>query len=306
MGTVARTFLSLVALTALLAAPGCRRPRLTAIGDGWFVDETPPGKPAPRLYREVDGTRVVVDGQIEAYRLYARRCLIYEAPRPEGRFLFVAWGGLTPVAFSASNAPHRWRLDADGPRRFETLVDPDRTLLAVEWINFGDPCYLAQTQPRLKDDWTRTATHLLDRTKIKESILDVHGEDSVGNSVLSDAASEGQVVLVDELLRAGADPNAANVAGVSVLMVASSPDVVRRVIEGGARVDAQDERGLTALMYAARYRDLEKARLLVEAGASRTIRDDSGRTAAAWVPDSDGETQRQLRTLLTGAAANGQ
>jgi len=86
VGTVARTFLSLVAVTALLAAPGCRRPRLTAIGDGWFVDETPPGKPAPRLYREVEGTRVVVDGQIEAYRLYARRCLIYEAPRPEGAF----------------------------------------------------------------------------------------------------------------------------------------------------------------------------------------------------------------------------
>jgi hypothetical protein len=304
--TAARTVLSLLAATAIVATSGCHRPRLTAIGDGWFVDETPPGKPATRLYREVDGMRVVVDGQIEAYRLYARHCLIYEAPRAEGRFLFVVAGGLTPVAFSASNAPRRWRLDIDGPRRFDTVVDPNRSLLAVEWINFGDPCYLAQTQPPFRDDWARTATYVLDRLKIEESILDVHGEDSVGNSTLSDAAREGQVVLVDELLSAGADPNSANNSGVSVLMTASNPQVVRRVIEGGARVDAQDGRGQTALMYAARYRNLEKAKLLLEAGASRTMRDDSGRTAAAWVPDSDGEAQRQLRTLLAGAAASGQ
>ena len=100
----------------------------------------PSGKPATRLYYEKDGKRVAVDRQIESYRLYGHRCLVYEAPRPTGRFLFVAWGGLTPVAFRPSVAPNRWRLDLDGPRRFDTPIDPDgRRLLAIDWINFGSP-----------------------------------------------------------------------------------------------------------------------------------------------------------------------
>src|SRR5947207_3302328 len=107
----------------LVASASCRRPELTAIGDGWFVDAAQPGRPAPHLYREGNGTRLLVDRQVEAYRLYANRCLIYEAPRPDGRFLFVVWGPLTPVAFRTSIGPSRWRLDTDGPRRFDTPVD---------------------------------------------------------------------------------------------------------------------------------------------------------------------------------------
>src|SRR5439155_1755091 len=148
------------------------------------------GKPASHLYRESGSPRVVVDRQVEAYRLYARKCLIYEAPRPQGRFLFVVWGGLTPVAFRTSVGPSRWRLDTDGPRRFETLLDPD-----------------------------------------------------------------------------------------------------------GRRE--------TAVMYAARYRNLEMAKLLLEAGARSTIRDDIGRTAAVWVPDGSTDDLRELRALLDRAVAGG-
>ena len=69
-----------------------------------------------------------------------------------GRFLFVAWSGFRPVAFRTSEEPSRWRLDSDGPRRFEPVVDPDgRHFLDVDWINFGDPCYVAQLQPKLAD-----------------------------------------------------------------------------------------------------------------------------------------------------------
>ena len=233
---------------------------------------------------------------------------MYEAPRPTGRFLFVAWGGLTPVAFRPSVAPNRWRLDLDGPRRFDTPIDPDgRRLLAIDWINFGSPCYIAQMQPPLHERWAQSAPFDPDHVKSEESVVDVDGADSVGNSTLADAAHEGKVVLVDELLRAGADVNSANISGVSVLMSAVASrhtDVVRRLINAGARVNAQDIGGGTALMYAARYRNLEIAKALIEAGAKATIRDDSGRTAAVWVPES-GTDVPQLRALLEGAAGAG-
>ena len=48
------------------------------------------------------------------------------------------------------------------------------------------------------------------RVKVVESTLEVNGADSVGNSTLSEAVRLKQTVLVDELLRAGADVNSAN------------------------------------------------------------------------------------------------
>jgi Ankyrin repeats (3 copies) len=294
-----------LATTVLVASAACASPRLIAVGDGWFVDSVDPGRPSPHLYRETGGKRVVVDRQIEAYRLYANRCLIYEAPHADGRYLFVVWGGLTPVAFRESIGPSRWRLDGDGPRRFETPIDPDgRRHLTSEWINFGDPCYTAQLQPRFTGNWASTPTRVVsDRIKIEESTIDVDGEDSVGNSTLSNAAAKGEVVLVDELLRAGADPNSANHAGVSVLMTAVAfrhPEVARRLISAGARVDTQDVSGETALMYAAKYRNLEMMKMLIGAGAKTTIRDDLGRTAAVWVPDGDKDDLREMRAVLEG------
>jgi len=294
---------AILAAAVVVASAGCGGPRLTAIGDGWFVDSAEAGRPAPHLYHEAGGRRVLVDRQIEAYRLYVNRCLIYEAPRADGRYLFVAWAGLTPVAFRESIGPSRWRLDADGPRRFETPMDPDgRRLLAIEWINFGDPCYTAQLQPRFSDNWVSTPTRVVsDRIKIEQSTIDVDGEDSVGNSTLSSAAAKGEVVLVDELLRAGADPNSANHAGVSVLMTAVGfrhPEVARRLLAAGARVDTQDVSGETALMYAAKYRNLEMMKMLIAAGARTTIRDDRGRTAAVWVPEGEKDDLLEMRALL--------
>jgi ankyrin repeat protein len=294
-----------IVAAVLVASAACGGgPPLTAIGAGWFVDAGKPGQPAPHLYHETGGKRVLVDRQIEAYRLYVDRCLIYEAPRADGRYLFVAWGGLTPVAFRESIGPSRWRLDGDGPRRFEAPMDPDgRHLLAIEWINFGDPCYTAQLQPRFTENWAAsTPTRVVaDRIKIEESTIDVDGEDTVGNSMLSNAAAKGEVILVDELLRAGADANSANHAGVSALMTAVGfrhPEVVHRLIAAGARVDTQDAGGETALMYAAKYRNLEMMKMLIAAGAKTTIRDDRGRTASVWVPDGDRDDLREMRTLL--------
>jgi hypothetical protein len=308
MPTKVVTTLSVLAVAAMLVAVACRpRLTLTVIADQWFVDEGLPQKPASHLYQKVDGSLRLVDRQIEAYRLYADRCLMYEASRPAGRTVFAAWNNGTPVAIATSDGPRHWRLDADGPLRVSKRSAPDgRTLLVIELLKYGDICYLTQLQPRFHEDWDKNARVVPGRVTAEESVLDVHGTDSVGNSTLSDAAKKGQLVLVDELLGAGADVNSTNDAGISVLMTSvifRNPDVTRRLIERGARINAQDDDGLTALMWAARYRNLEIAQILLDAGADGKIADDRGLTAAGWVPDGGRDEVRQLREQLTRAAA---
>jgi hypothetical protein len=83
-----------------------------------------------------------------------------------------------------------------------------------------------------------------------------------------------------------------------------SVEVVRRLIEAGARVNTQDAGGQTALMYAAKYRRLAIARLLVASGAKTSLRDDEGRTAMVWLgepPQHAPEEYQQLRALLSSS-----
>jgi uncharacterized protein len=307
-----RGLLARGALVAAMAGAACARDNapLTSIGDGWFIDQGPADRPAAHLYRDVKGTRVVVDRQIEAYRLYYSHCLVYQVAVGDGHALLGVVGNLTPLAIVTSDALHPWRLDGDALRRFEAPVDPGgRTLLNVTSMKVGDICGAMQIQPRFTEALAARARATPGHFPVEESTLDVNGSDSVGNSILSDAAQEGQVATVDELLQAGADPNSANDAGITVLMTAIAfghPEVVPRLLTAGARVDAQDDRGTTALMVAAKYRSDESARALLDAGADATVRDDSGRNAAGWVPDSGGAELAALRARLEQSAASRQ
>jgi hypothetical protein len=274
----------------VLASVACHESRRTEIGDGWFVDEGLPAKPAAHLYRENGGTRVVVDRQIDAYRLYAQFCLVYEAFHSDGRVIFAVTRGMTPIGIVTSPEFDRWRIDTDGLRRFDTRTDTDGgRLLTIEWIDYSDICYVSQTQPLFQEHWAQNARFDHERVHIQESVIVVNAKNSVGASTLDDAARKGQLVVVDELLRAGAEVNSANNAGTTTLMVAviyNHLDVARRLIQGGAR-----------------YRRLEIGQLLLDAGADGRIRDDNGKTAAAWVPDGGRDTEQRLRTLLGAAAA---
>jgi hypothetical protein len=290
-----------------MLAAACATAPLTEIGEGWYVDKAQSGKPAARLYHEVAGRRVLVDRQIDAYRMYYRFCLVYQVSRAEGQVLFGVVGNLTPIAITTSDTLQPWRLDGDALRRFEKSADPDgRNLLKVEAMKVGDICNAMQVQPPFTENWAVSAYVTPGRFKIEESVLDVNGADGVGNSTLSEAVQTGQIATVDELLRAGADANAANDSGITVLMDAVAyrrPDMLRRLLKGGARINAQDDRGRTALMTAARYRNPEIAQLLLDEGADVRIRDDSGQNAVGWVPDGGGADTQLVRDRLERAAA---
>jgi uncharacterized protein len=107
--------------------------------------------------------------------------------------------------------------------------------------------------------------------EILQGGLDVDCRDEDGVTPLMAAARRGQLVAVHKLLAAGAGiDNCAPVLG-TPLMFASSlgghHDVMHKLIESGADVNAANAYGHTALWYARVSDDAEVVRILTAAGA---------------------------------------
>jgi ankyrin len=86
------------------------------------------------------------------------------------------------------------------------------------------------------------------------------------------AATNGNAVILEHLIRAGADPNAPlSQTGDTALMIAARTgkvDAVRMLVDHGAKVNAKETwGGTTALMWAVSERHPEVTKLLVEHGA---------------------------------------
>jgi ankyrin repeat protein len=89
------------------------------------------------------------------------------------------------------------------------------------------------------------------------------------------AAKNGNVEIIQALLKAGADPNTANGTGATVLMDAAmsgSVDAVKALVDAGANVNAFDNKnGQTALMFAAWENRADVIRFLIQRGADVRI-----------------------------------
>ncbi len=84
------------------------------------------------------------------------------------------------------------------------------------------------------------------------------------------AAKDGHVATVNELIRAGADPNRATTNGTTPLMLAAASgktESVAALLERGAQIDATETKGETALMFAAARGRTEVIRALTARGA---------------------------------------
>ena len=103
------------------------------------------------------------------------------------------------------------------------------------------------------------------------------------------AAARGSAPIVEMLLDAGIDPNARYRADLTALMwAAGHPDntpvdaalrTVKLLLSRGAKVDLIDDRGRDALMIAAGLGHGAIAQALLDAGADRTLRDKTGKSA---------------------------
>jgi hypothetical protein len=101
-----------------------------------------------------------------------------------------------------------------------------------------------------------------------------------GTSTLVEGLGNG--IVVEALLRAGAEPKAARPGGMPPLHIAARRghvDAMSHLLAHGADIDAIDAVGNTALHEAVQSHQVQAVRLLVANGASRTVRNRSGYTA---------------------------
>jgi ankyrin repeat protein len=98
---------------------------------------------------------------------------------------------------------------------------------------------------------------------------------------LIEAAKQGDLKQVQELVRKGADVNAKTKTGWTALMAAAAVEQLEMtafLIAKGAKVNAKDGNGRTALMYAAARGNIELVNLIVKEGADVDAQDKAGQT----------------------------
>ncbi len=126
-----------------------------------------------------------------------------------------------------------------------------------------------------------------------------------GTTALHWAVYHDSLVLVDELLAAGADANAANDYGSTPLgeaAVVGNAAVIGSLLDAGAEIDALGPDGQTALMVLARSNHVEAARLLIERGANVNARESwRNQTALMWAA---AQRQPELVELLIERGAD--
>jgi ankyrin repeat protein len=74
----------------------------------------------------------------------------------------------------------------------------------------------------------------------------------------------------------------------------ATPEVVKALVDADADLNAQNEEGMTALMFAADEDKLETARILVLAGSDVNLKDSDGETA--WDKTTDEELEQLLES----------
>lgn len=113
------------------------------------------------------------------------------------------------------------------------------------------------------------------------------------------AAANGDVVDIERLVAAGADPDARDDDGSPAMMVATRDghaDAVRALLAAGADVDAQDARQDNVFLYAGAEGLLDVLRLATDAGADPTITNRFGGTGL--IPASERGHVEVVRFLL--------
>lgn len=122
-------------------------------------------------------------------------------------------------------------------------------------------------------------------------------------TALEHAVRNANREMVQFLLSAGADPNARDARGQTVLMdldEEATADLVWDLINSGAKVNLQDKDGNTALMGLASSKNVEAIKALLDAGAGLEVKNQQGRTAL-MVAAAAGHVNTVRALIIAGA-----
>jgi len=118
----------------------------------------------------------------------------------------------------------------------------------------------------------------------------VNAVNKSGHTMLMDAAKEGDLDGVKDLLRRGADLEAKSNKGKTALHYAAAHgnlDVVNLLLQNGADINARDKDWHTPLMLAAIYGCNHTVQALINQGADTVAKTLSGNTAAIYAENNN-------------------
>lgn len=130
--------------------------------------------------------------------------------------------------------------------------------------------------------------------------LNIHCANVMRETPLHVASARGDATLVDFLLTHGADVNRRCLLGCTALHDGElDPGIAIRLLRGGALVDARDDQGQTPLMLACDFSNMPLIRVLLQNGASLTLKSHQGWSALDCAQNS-GEKVYQYLLECTG------
>ena len=157
-------------------------------------------------------------------------------------------------------------------------IDGQDSIVKVLMDTGADPSIV----DKYRDSCLHAAIHGQCSTETIQKIID-HGADvnavnNDGATPLLLACSKAQAESAELLLNVGADPNIADGDGDASILSAidgyCSVNTMHKLIANGANVNATNNKGLTALLKACSYGQMDVVKVLLEAGADPTIVDD--------------------------------
>ena len=133
---------------------------------------------------------------------------------------------------------------------------------------------------------------------------DLNKGDQAGKTALSHAAESGKVDLTRKLIESGADVNKRDlVGGNSVLWAAGlgNADTLAIVVEAGGNVDVKDINGLTPLQWAAQTGKTDSMKILIDGGADVNATDSLNGESVLMRAARSGKTE-SINLLLDNGA----
>jgi ankyrin repeat protein len=139
-------------------------------------------------------------------------------------------------------------------------------------------------------------------TELLKQKANANARSRVGDTPLMLAAYNDQREAVDALLAGGAQLNHEGWTPLHYAAFANMPDMVAHLLKKGAAVDALAPNGQTALMLAARNGNAPIAKLLLDAKADSSLKDQHGETAITLAEKNNNNVVAELIKMPNSAS----